>query len=151
MADFVKILRKREVHIITVKFTMSNYTQFKLFLIISIGAPTQYIYVYIVNLKTMKTMKLNNLIQENAFDSNLLLLNTYVNMNDVYFEINNKNELIYILTHMEVRNNKILFNLRDSITLVLSNNVSLHCIFNSKYKFQKSTGDNKSQKSINKI
>jgi len=72
-------------------------------------------------------------------------------MNDVYFEINNKNELIYILTHMEVKNNKILFNLRDSITLVLSNNVSLHCIFNSKYKFQKSTGDNKSQKSINKI
>jgi len=30
-------------------------------------------------------------------------------MDLIYFEINYKNELIYILIHMEIKNNKILF------------------------------------------
>ena len=30
----------------------------------------------------------------------------------VYFEANHRNGLIYILTYMEVKNNKVLFNLK---------------------------------------
>ena len=34
-------------------------------------------------------------------------------MDVVYVDTNHKNELIYTLTHMEVENNKMLFNSRD--------------------------------------
>jgi len=34
-------------------------------------------------------------------------------MNIIYFETNYKNGLIYILIHMEVKSNKMLFNSRD--------------------------------------
>jgi len=60
--------------------------------------PTQ----YVVNLT--QTIRLNNLTQHNysiciQFDLNLFyyLLNSYVNMDDVYFEINHRNGLIYVL------------------------------------------------------
>ena len=54
-------------------------------------------------------MELNHLTQENVdikFYLNLVyyLLNAYINMDDVYFEINHRNGLIYILTQMEVKN-----------------------------------------------
>ena len=38
-------------------------------------------------------------------------------MDAIYFETNNRNKLIYILTHMEVNNNKMLINLRFPITV----------------------------------
>jgi len=34
-------------------------------------------------------------------------------MNVIYFEINYRNEMIYILAHIVVKNNKMLFNSRD--------------------------------------
>jgi len=39
----------------------------------------------------------------------LLLLSAHVNRNVVYFEINYRNELIYISTHTEIKNNKMLY------------------------------------------
>ena len=56
-------------------------------------------------------MKFNNLTRENVsikFNSNSVyyLLNAYTDV--VYVEINYGNEKIYILVHMEVKNNKIL-------------------------------------------
>ena len=61
---------------------MSNYTQFQLFLIISI------VIVPIVNIVDLKTMGLNNLIQENVtLKFVYYLLSAYVNIN-VYFETN---------------------------------------------------------------
>jgi len=51
------------------------------------------------------------------------LLNVYVNTNVVYFEnkqFSHRNELIYILIlPTEVKNNKILFNLRNSVIILL--------------------------------
>jgi len=55
-------------------------------------------------------LKLNAVKQFNSRkyikDPNLIdyLLNFYVNMADIYFEINHKNGLIYILAHVEVNN-----------------------------------------------
>ena len=43
----------------------------------------------------------------------------YVNMDDIYFETNHRNGLIYILTYMKVKNNKILLNSKDWVTIVL--------------------------------
>jgi len=39
------------------------------------------------------------------------LQSAHVNIDVIYFEINHRNRLIYILTYMEVKNNKMLFNL----------------------------------------
>jgi len=68
-------------------------------------------------------MKLNNLNLKKwiKFNSNLVyyLLNTYVNIDDVYFETNYRKELIYILTYVGVKNNKMLFNLRNWVTTLL--------------------------------
>jgi len=57
----------------------------------------------------------------NLIQFNLLFIkknNAYVNMNVVYFEINmlwhnHRNGLIYISTFVEIKNNNILFNLRN--------------------------------------
>jgi len=40
-------------------------------------------------------------------------------MNIVYFETNQRNGLIYILIHTEVKDNKMLFNSRDYIIIIL--------------------------------
>jgi len=41
-------------------------------------------------------------------DSNLIYyLSVHINIDVVYFKINYENGLIYILTHMKVKNNKI--------------------------------------------
>jgi len=40
---------------------------------------------------------------------------------DVYFKANYRNGLIYILTHMKIKNNKMLFNLRDWIAIASLN------------------------------
>jgi len=40
-------------------------------------------------------------------------------MNIVYFETNQRNGLIYILIHTEVKDNKMLFNSRDYIISVI--------------------------------
>jgi len=52
-------------------------------------------------------MELNKLIEENILNLVYYLLNAYINR-WCLFETN-KNGLIYILTHMEVKKNKILF------------------------------------------
>jgi len=44
-------------------------------------------------------------------------LNAYVNIDDNYFETNHRNGLIYILRYMEIKNNKMLFDSRDWITI----------------------------------
>ena len=51
----------------------------------------------------------------------------YININIAYVETNYRNELIYILTYMDVKNiYKILFNSKDwIILLVIFNNVTL--------------------------
>ena len=52
----------------------------------------------------------------------------YVNMNDIYFKTNHRNGLSYILSYIEVKNNKMLFNLRDWVTIVpfISNSVFIN-------------------------
>ena len=56
-------------------------------------------------------IELNNLTQESIsnFDSSLVdyLLSTYVNIDVIDIEINHRNGLIYILTHIKVKNNKM--------------------------------------------
>ena len=48
----------------------------------------------------------------------MYLLNVFTKCNmNVYFETNHKNGLIYILIYM-TKNNKILFNSRDWITIL---------------------------------
>jgi len=52
----------------------------------------------------------------------MYLLSAYVNMY-VYFETDHRNSLIYILTYIEVKSNKI-FNSRDWVAIIslISNN-----------------------------
>jgi len=71
---------------------------------------------YIVNLT--KIIELNNLTQENVLNlTQMYCLHAYVNKKNAYINIFNilfwncsQNRLIYVTTHMEVKNNKILFN-----------------------------------------
>ena len=75
---------------------------------------------YIVNL--IKNNR-NNSTQENMKNLNLIIYYLHnVNMDAVYFETNQRNWfiLIYICdTYMEVKNNKMLFNSRDLVSLFL--------------------------------
>jgi len=99
---------------------MSNYTQFKLFLIISKSFLKIDCFFLIINLT--KTTELNNLTQENILNLTPLWftnVSAYINMDIVYFEINcRRNRLIYIITHIEVKNNKILFKSRDEVAVL---------------------------------
>jgi len=64
---------------------------------------------------------LNNLIQENVLNLirvYYLLLNTYVNMNIVYFETNHRNGLIYILAYMEIKITKYCLTQRLGLSML---------------------------------
>jgi len=65
-------------------------------------------------------MELNNLTQErllNLIDWFLVyyILNAYINVDIACFETKHRNGLIYILTYMEVKNNKIIFQFKEEI------------------------------------
>jgi len=82
-----------------IKFIMLSYSQFELFLIISIGRQ-------LLKCVKFKIVKLNNLTQENILNWTkyislwvYYLLSVYVNI-FFYFETNYRNGLLYILLHI---------------------------------------------------
>jgi len=81
---------------------MSNYIQFELFLIIPINCPSTTLTEYIINL--IKAIEFKQFKSRNLFNSSLVyLLSTYINMDFVYFEIeqfNHKNRCGYFVNYM---------------------------------------------------
>jgi len=91
---------------------MSNYIQFELFLIVSIGRYCFFTQSILANLIKIKELySFNKKILNLAWiEFCCYLVNVYLNV--VYFEANHRNGFIYILIHMEVKKNE-MFNLKD--------------------------------------